>query len=134
MTNGNGTTNGNGLPGAIPWYQSPVYIGAVVTIVTTLASVAPKLATELGLTSADAISHFVQTILGSVALVSGLFTAWKRGTSSVQPITMTKAAAQNHPVTLASQQPAPAPDTPAPVAVANEPASTKPQNTPEKSA
>lgn len=91
------------VPSAIPWYQSPVYIGAVVTVVSSLLSVAPKLATELGLTSSDAISHLVDTVFGFVALLAGSYTAWKRANSSVQPITMTKAGAANHPVTLANQ-------------------------------
>lgn len=92
MTNG----DPNPAPAAIPWYRSPVYIGAVVTVVSSLASVAPKAATELGLTSSDAISHLVDTVFGVVTVASGAYTAYKRSKSPVQPITMTQARADNH--------------------------------------
>jgi hypothetical protein len=85
---------------AIPWYKSPVYIGAVVTILSTITSLSPKLAALLG--SPDAISQNVTAFFSLVALGSGIFTAVKRQNSAVQPLTMTQAAADVHPATVAN--------------------------------
>lgn len=82
---------------AIPWYRSPVYIGAIVTILSTLASLAPKTFSTLGLTSPDSISHTVDTVFQFIALGAAVFTAYKRSNSTVQPLTLTQAAADAHP-------------------------------------
>lgn len=82
---------------AIPWYRSPVYVGAVVTIISTLLSLVPKLAAALGLTSPDAISHAVDSAFQLVALAAGVFTAYKRQSSPDQPLTLTKTGAETHP-------------------------------------
>jgi hypothetical protein len=87
---------------AIPWYRSPVYIGAVVTILSTLASLAPKTFTALGLTSPDAISHTVDTVFQLIALGAGAFTAYKRSSSTAQPLTLTQTGADIHPATIAN--------------------------------
>jgi len=82
---------------ALPFYKSPVYIGAIVTILSTLASLAPKTFTALGLTSPDAISHTVDTVFQLIALGAGAFTAYKRSSSTIQPLTLTQASADVHP-------------------------------------
>ena len=88
---------------AIPWYRSPVYIGAVVTILSTLASLTPKTFLALGLTSPDTISHTVDTVFQLIALVAGGFTAYKRSSSSIQPLTLTQSGADVHPAGTARQ-------------------------------
>lgn len=87
---------------AIPFYKSPVYIGAVVTILSTIASLSPKLAAILG--NPDAISQSVTSIFSVIALGAGLFTAVKRKNSTVQPLTLTQGGADVHPATLANAQ------------------------------
>ena len=81
---------------AIPWYRSPVYIGAVVTILSTLASLAPKTFVALGLTSPDSISHTVDTVFQLITLAAGGFTAYKRSSSTMQPLTLNQASADAH--------------------------------------
>jgi hypothetical protein len=85
--------------GAVPWYTSPVYIGALVTVISTLATLAPKAANALGLTTPGAIQTSVQNVFGVIALLSGIFTALKRQSSTVQPLTLTQAQADIHPAT-----------------------------------
>lgn len=82
---------------ALPFYKSPVYMGAVVTILSTLASLAPKTFAALGLTSPGAISHTVDIVFQLIALVAAAFTAYKRSQSPIQPLTLTQAGADVHP-------------------------------------
>lgn len=77
----------------IPWYKSPVYIGAVVTVLSTLASLAPKLFALVGLTSPEAINTAVQAGFQVIALLAGIFTAVKRQTSPIQPLTISQKSA-----------------------------------------
>jgi|ERR1700722_208836 len=103
--------------GALPWYRSPVMIGAVVTIISTLAGLAPKAFAAVGLNNPTTIETTVAAAFQIFALLSGIFTAIKRTTSAVQPLTTTQAAADAHPATAAAvaagtEAPiAPAPDT-----------------------
>jgi hypothetical protein len=97
---------------AIPWYKSPVYIGAVITILSTLLSLLPKVAAALGLTDPDAISTTVNSGFQVIALIAGVFTAVKRQTSTIQPLTLTKQAAsdktaeiQASPMSVPTSQP-----------------------------
>ena len=92
---------------AIPWYKSPVYIGAVVTILSTLGSLSPKLAGLLGISTAADTATLVNNAFGIIALVAGVFTAIKRQTSIIQPLTLTAASAAAHPQTIANQQATP---------------------------
>ena len=41
-------------PAVIPWYKSPVMVGAVVTLVSTLGGLARKFGVDLGRTNPDA--------------------------------------------------------------------------------
>lgn len=87
---------------AIPWYQSKVYIGALVTLLSSLASLAPKLFIAMGLATPDAITTFVNAAFQIIAVVAGMYTLVKRKNSPIQPLTLTKAAAEIHPNTVAN--------------------------------
>lgn len=84
----------NLAPVALPWYRSPTYIGAVVTVLSTLASLAPKLFAAVGLTDPAMINTAVQAGFQVIALIAGIFTAVARAKSTVQPLTATKAGAE----------------------------------------
>lgn len=85
---------------AIPWYQSPVMIGAVVSIVSQLVVL-------FGLNIApDVLSKDVDAVFQVLALAAAGYAAWKRKTSAVQPVTLTQKRADTHPATLASAPPA----------------------------
>jgi hypothetical protein len=86
--------------GALPWYKSPVMIGAVVTIISTLAGLAPKAFAAVGLNNPTAIQTTVASAFQIFALLSGIYTAVKRTTSTVQPLTTTQAAADTHAATV----------------------------------
>jgi hypothetical protein len=94
------------MAAAIPWYKSPVMIGAVVTILSTLAGLAPKAFAAIGLNNPTAIETAVASAFQIFALLAGIFTAIKRTTSAVQPLTATQAGADAHPATTAAETPA----------------------------
>jgi hypothetical protein len=91
----------NTTVGALPWYKSPVMIGAVVTIISTLAGLAPKAFAAVGLNNPTAIETTVASAFQIFALLAGVFTAVKRTTSAVQPLTASQAGADAHPATMA---------------------------------
>jgi hypothetical protein len=94
---------------AIPWYRSPVMISQVVSFISALTAIAPKLTNAVGLTSPDAITQTVTAVFGVITLVSTTYGAVKRARSTIQPITLTQAAADVHPQTLANAPPAATP-------------------------
>ena len=87
---------------AIPWYKSSVTRGALTSFAALLVVLAPKLAVLLGLTSNDAISAVIDNLLIVAAALSALYTFIARIRSPVQPVTLTQAAADTHPATIAS--------------------------------
>lgn len=89
--------------GATPWYTSQVMIGTIVTILATMVGVFPKLGQLLGFTSTAVISNDVTAICQAIAFLAGVYTAIKRASASVQPLTLTQAAADIHPATKAAQ-------------------------------
>ena len=99
----------NTTVGALPWYRSPVMVGAVVTILSTLAGLAPKAFAAVGLNNPTAIETAVASAFQVFALLAGVFTAVKRTTSTVQPLTSTQASADAHPATMAVIAAAPPP-------------------------
>lgn len=88
---------------AIPWYKSPILISQIVTVVSTITAIEPKVATSLGLTSVDAINQTVTAVFGVIAVIATAYGAVKRVTSPLQPLTLTQAGADIHPATIASQ-------------------------------
>jgi|SRR5580693_4982404 hypothetical protein len=90
--------------GALPWYRSPVYIGAVTTVLSTLLSLSPKAATAIGLNTPGSVSSAVEAVFQIVALGAGIFTALKRQTSASQPLTLTQKGADTNTATVAVVQ------------------------------
>lgn len=97
------------IAGAIPWYKSPQTIGLVTTAVSAAIALFPKVGQLLGLTSGTAIDAAVTTIFGFIALIAPIVGTVVRVKSKAQPITLTQAAADTHPATVAIQAPAPLP-------------------------
>jgi len=89
---------------ALPWYRSPVMISQVVSFLSALTAISPKLATALGWTSTDAINTAVTSVFGVIAILAPLYGAWKRKTSVIQPLTLTQTGADLHPNTLANAE------------------------------
>jgi uncharacterized membrane protein YqjE len=90
--------------GAAPWYTSQVYIGAVITVLSTILGLAPKVAQALNLTNPGTIATTVTSVFQVIALIAGIFTAVKRQNSTIQPLTLTADSAANHPATLSLQR------------------------------
>jgi len=83
---------------AIPWFQSPVMIGAVVSILSQALAI-------FGVQVApDTINKDVTAVFQVIAIGSGLYSAYKRKTSTVQPLTLTQTGADIHPQTIANAQ------------------------------
>lgn len=86
--------------GAAPWYKSQVQVAQVSAAVATVIaflSRAPKIKEYIsgfGLDDADTVS----ALIAAGALIWGIVA---RATSKVQPLTLTQAAATNHPSTQA---------------------------------
>lgn len=75
---------------AIPWYRSPVYIGAITSLVTqvlVLIGVADKIAP-------GDVAKYVDAVLQLCALGGAALAWWKRQRSDVQPLTLTKKSAE----------------------------------------
>jgi hypothetical protein len=75
---------------AIPWYQSRVFIGAVVSIISQLLVLIGK----QDVIPVDVITSNVEALFQIIALAAAGYAAWKRKTSDIQPLTITKAAAE----------------------------------------
>lgn len=75
---------------AIPWYQSPVMVSAVVAIISQLLVLVGK----QDLVPIDVITAKVEAFFQIVALGATLWAAWKRKSSPIQPLTVTKAGAE----------------------------------------
>lgn len=84
---------------ALPWYRSPVFIGAIVSILSqfvVLIGIADQITTE-------DIAKWVDVTFQVIALGSAGYAAWKRKRSDIQPLTLNKARAESHPATLANK-------------------------------
>lgn len=75
---------------ALPWYRSPVFVGAVVSIISQLLVLIGK----QDLIPIDVLTRNVEALFQFIALGAGLYSAWKRKTSDIQPLTITKKAAE----------------------------------------
>jgi hypothetical protein len=74
------------MSNAIPWYQSKVYIGAVVALISQLLVLIGK----QDLVPVEVITTNVEAVFQIIALVATGYAAWKRQKSDVQPLTFTK--------------------------------------------
>lgn len=84
---------------AQPWYRSRVFIGAVVSILSQLVvllGIADQITTE-------DIAKWVDVSFQVIALGAAGYAAWKRKRSDIQPLTLNKTRAENHPATLANK-------------------------------
>lgn len=89
---------------AIPWYRSPQQISNVTAAVSALIALFPKVGQALNLSNASDVSTAVTIVFGAIAVIApGVGTAL-RARSKLQPLTLTKAAAEVHPVTLAAEK------------------------------
>lgn len=75
---------------AIPWYQSRVYIGAVVAIISQIVVLLGK----QDVVPVEAISTNVEAAFQLIALVATGYAAWKRQRAVEQPLTLTKTGAE----------------------------------------
>lgn len=78
---------------AIPWYRSPVLIGAVVSVISQLIVLGEPLGLRLNWTSEE-ITTGVSAVFQVIALAAAGFAAWKRYRSPAQPVTLTAAKAE----------------------------------------
>jgi hypothetical protein len=80
------------------WYQSAVMRGAVVSIVSQLVAI-------LGLhVTSDELANDVGAVFQVIAICAALYSAYKRKSSTIQPLTLTQTGADLHPNTLANAQ------------------------------
>lgn len=89
---------------AIPWYRSPQQIGLVTTAVSALIALFPKIGKMLGWNTPDDVSAGVTSVFGVIAVIAPIIGTFIRAKSTVQPLTLTKAAAEAHPNTVANAQ------------------------------
>jgi hypothetical protein len=89
---------------AIPFYKSPQTIGLVTTFISAAIALFPKAGQLLGLAAPGAVESAVTGIFGAIAVIAPIVGAIVRTKSTVQPITLTQAAADVHPVTVAAQE------------------------------
>jgi hypothetical protein len=100
------------MAAAIPFYKSPQTIGLVTTFVSAAIALYPKAGQLLGLNAPGAVERAVTTVFAFIALLAPLIGVIVRTKSTVQPITLTQAAADAHPVTQAAAVPTQAMPTP----------------------
>lgn len=92
------------LTGAIPWYKSPQQIGLITTAVSGLIAAFPKVGQFFGWSSPSDAASAVTAIFASIAIAAPIIGGFVRAHSKTQPLTFTQAAANAHPVTLATEQ------------------------------
>lgn len=93
---------------AIPWYKSSVQIAQTSAAVSTIVALFPKAAivTALGLSDSGVVTQDVTYTFGVIALLASIAGIIVRKYSKLQPTTLTQAAADSHPATLANAAPA----------------------------
>jgi len=106
------------LPGAAaPWYTSSVQIAHIVTALSALIALSPRIgnaiATLMGSTGPvtnAALQTWVETLGGIVAFISPIVGSFFRAHSKLQPLTLTQGNADVHPATIAAERAATLPD------------------------
>lgn len=86
--------------GAAPWYKSPVFIAALVTFLTGLGAAVPKVGKFLGVINATQLADLISNGLAVISIAAGGVTMKLRVQSKIQPLTLTRAAASEHPSTV----------------------------------
>lgn len=77
---------------AIPWYKSPVLVGAIVSVLSGLVAMLGK----QNILPTEVITTTVQNAMDIIAVVAAAFAAWKRATATAQPIKASQGAADAH--------------------------------------
>lgn len=89
--------------GAAPWYKSPVQIAQVTSLLSALVAMCPRVGVVLGLNSPNDVSNAVTTVFAFIAIAAPLVGTVLRARSTIQPLTLTQASADNHPATVAKE-------------------------------
>lgn len=74
------------MENSIPWYQSPIYVNAIVAVVMQLGVI---FGVAGHFTEAD-VSKYVNAVMQVIALGSSIWIWIARHRSTLQPITLTK--------------------------------------------
>src|ERR1700679_2231959 len=95
------------LPGVtVPWYQSAVQKAQVVSAVTALIALFPKMGAVLGIKTPSEVATWVETIFGFATLAAPIVGIVWRAASHLQPLKWSKkAAAITPPVPIQATPP-----------------------------
>lgn len=85
--------------GAVPWYQSPVMISQVTSLISAAIALFPKWGEALGMKSAEQVNSTVTTVFAFIAVAAPVVGSILRVKSKIQPLTLTPTGAANHPAT-----------------------------------
>ena len=80
-------------PVAAPWYTSPVMVSSIVSLLSTVGAVVPKLGHVLNVWGTNGTIQVVEAGLGLIAAAAAAYATSKRAGSAVAPLTLTKKAA-----------------------------------------
>jgi hypothetical protein len=86
--------------GAIPWYKSPIIIGAATVLLGAAATLFPsvkRLTQEYQISATD----ILEVVGAAATLIGSAIIGIRRWLSTLQPITWTKKGAATHPSTQA---------------------------------
>jgi hypothetical protein len=75
---------------AIPWYRSPVFIGAVTSVIAQVLVLLGK----QDIIPPEVLNSYVEAVFQVIALVAATYAGIQRARSTVQPITVTKNGAE----------------------------------------
>jgi hypothetical protein len=80
-----------------PWYRSPVFLSSLTAFITALipllAVTAPRIASWIQQITVPTLTEVIVTGLGLISTAAAGVAAYKRATSTVAPLTLTKAKA-----------------------------------------
>lgn len=78
---------------AIPWYQSKVLVGLIVSIISGVVSLVGEFGVTWNITEAQ-LTGGVQALFELISLGAALFSAFARARSPIEPVALTKAGAE----------------------------------------
>lgn len=89
--------------GATPWYKSSVQISLIASFVSAFIALFPKVGATLGLNTSDEVNSAVTTVFSFIAIIAPVVGGVFRAKSTIQPLTLTQAKADNHPATVVAE-------------------------------
>jgi uncharacterized membrane protein len=89
------------MAAAAPWYTSPVQKAQVVSLVSALIALSPKIGHFLGIKTPADVQLWVESLFGFFTIVAPIVGTIMRARSPLQPLTLTQKAADEHPATEA---------------------------------